>query len=164
MKFNSNILPTLLASFTLVGKTVAFSPIGSSRQAVVSSSSALKVSIGLGPDAEEEKAVVVADEAEEKEPLVEPDHELFRDSRLTDFDRKCDSWFASLLGPDDKPSFLGEVSEDAQRRIRTLHKLERNVRYLIGFDFVLFVCLPCSFLDKIISVIHAHLGCIIIRI
>lgn len=130
MKFNRNILPSLLASLILAKKTVAFSPIvRSSRQTVFSSSSALKVSIGLGPEAEEEKAIVTADGAEEKKPLVEADHELFRDSRLSDLDKICDTWFASLLGPDDKPTFLGKVSEDAQSRVRTLHKLERNPVY-----------------------------------
>ena len=86
------------------------------------SESTLFVSIGLGPGADEDqiqKTVV------ETEDLPEPDHELFRDSRLSDFDKKCDAWYGSLLSGE---SFLGAVSEEASRRINTLVKLERQVR------------------------------------
>jgi len=84
------------------------------------SESTLFVSIGLGPGADEDqiqKTVV------ETEDLPEPDHELFRDSRLSDFDKKCDAWYGSLLSGE---SFLGAVSEEASRRINTLVKLERQ--------------------------------------
>lgn len=128
MKFNSNILP-FVAAFSLLGGCDAFAPFMG--KTVVSTnrpkiSSALSVSIGLGPDAEELKRL--ENEAAEDENIVEPDHELFRFSRLSDFDKECDCWYESLLGSD-KPSFLGKVSEEAERRIRTLHKLERNVSF-----------------------------------
>jgi hypothetical protein len=82
----------------------------------------LFVAIGLGPGADEDQIQKTVGEAED---IPEPDHELFRDSRLSDFDKQCDAWYGSLLTGD---SFLGPVSEEASRRIKTLVKLERQVR------------------------------------
>eukprot|EP00551_Chaetoceros_affinis_P009937 CAMPEP_0203666920 /NCGR_PEP_ID=MMETSP0090-20130426/3847_1 /ASSEMBLY_ACC=CAM_ASM_001088 /TAXON_ID=426623 /ORGANISM="Chaetoceros affinis, Strain CCMP159" /LENGTH=702 /DNA_ID=CAMNT_0050530921 /DNA_START=139 /DNA_END=2247 /DNA_ORIENTATION=- len=148
MKFsNINIiLPTLIAGVSPLVLTHAFTPglltatkisttskvlsspffaaIHEEKKETSTSSSSLGVSVGLGPEEKKEEPVE-EEEDEEKPPLVEPDHELFRDSRLTDFDRQCDAWFASLLGSD-SDSFLGKVSEEASRRIHTLNKLERN--------------------------------------
>jgi len=90
--------------------------------------SSLFVAIGLGPGADEDQIQKTVGEAED---IPEPDHELFRDSRLSDFDKQCDAWYASLLTGD---SFLGPVSEEASRRIKTLVKLERQPVYEIGED------------------------------
>ena len=125
MKFSSNIITSLLATLGTVGLARAFAP-GVNKQVSVRADTILKVSVGLGPDAEEDEVVKAADE----EVLVEPDHELFRDSRLATFDKQCDDWFGSMLGKDE-PSFLGEVSEEAGRRLNTLHKLERNVSLVL---------------------------------
>ena len=127
MKFSKSIIVTLLTTFNAISGVDAFvsGRYGQNSFGIDTKNTALQVSIGLGPDAEEEKKI--AEAAAEKAPLVEPDHELFRDSRLTDFDRQCDSWYESLLGTNNEQSFLGEVSEEALRRIKTLHKLERNV-------------------------------------
>lgn len=124
MKFSSSVVSILFAALG-AQHAAGFSP-SISRGVANYQSSALKVSVGLGPEAEaeEEGKVVVAKEEEEVE-IVEPDHELFRDSRLSDFDRQCDTWYGSILKTDE-PSFLGKVSEEALVRINTLPKLERE--------------------------------------
>ena len=86
--------------------------------------SKLNVSIGLGPG--EEAADAPVENAQEPEEIEAPDYELTRDSRLSEFDRECDSWYGNILKAD-QPSFLGKVSEEALRRINTLPKLERPV-------------------------------------
>jgi hypothetical protein len=137
MKYSNNTLPFLLAALSSIRTIDSFAPlIGNSKPIAslssnipkVSSSSALRVSVGLGPDAEEAK--VEAETTDNVVVEVEPDHELFRDSRLSDFDKECDSWYESLLKGTSDASFLGKVSEEAERRIRTLHKLERNVSFI----------------------------------
>ena len=141
MKFSNSIILSFFCSFNAITGVEAFASSGRNGGRnfglvdTATSKTALKVSIGLGPGAEEEKQVAqTADE--EKVPLVEPDHELFRDSRLTDFDRQCDSWYESLLvGGDSEGSFLGKVSEEAMRRVKTLHKLERNVSDIYCIPF-----------------------------
>jgi hypothetical protein len=142
MKFCNNILPALLTAVNTVGLIQAFTP-GFQSPIITPSSTAtstsLKVSIGLGPDAEEQKDIAASDA--EQEEMIEPDHELFRDSRLTDFDRQCDAWFGAILGSDDEQKFLGEVSEEASRRLKTLVKLEREV------SFILFVHYGCYFMN-----------------
>lgn len=80
--------------------------------------------IGLGPSEDEVAALDSKVEEDEKEPIVEPDHESFRESRLSDFDKKCDEWYGNILKSND-PSFLGKVSEEALRAVTTLVKLER---------------------------------------
>ena len=135
MKLSSSILPSLLTLhvFHSVGNINAFTPGLTKRLIAVGNNAkvetSLKISVGLGPDADEKEVEASSNEVinENKEPEIEPDHELFRDSRLTDIDKQCDSWFGSLLGENNEPSFLGEVSEEALRRLHTLHKLERNV-------------------------------------
>lgn len=118
MRFNNAILSVFCS---LVGARVCegFSP---SSFSGVRQSTALRA-IGLGPDAEEVIEAVPADDDE----IEEPDHELFRDTRLSKFDKQCDDWFGTILHQD-QPSFLGKVSEEALLRINTLPKLERAVR------------------------------------
>jgi hypothetical protein len=99
----------------------------------ISSTTSLKVSIGIGPSEEEQKQLAEK-RAKEEKFVEEPNHELFRDSRLTDFDKQCDEWFGNLL-QSDAPSFLGTVSEEALKRLNTLCPLEREV--CICFDEVL---------------------------
>lgn len=81
----------------------------------------LHVSIGLGPGPGEEQAQKSAEE--EKLVYEEPDHELYRKSRMSDFDEKCDAWFASLLGS--SPS-LGKISEQVQTRLSTPVELKEE--------------------------------------
>lgn len=116
----------------------AFSPsafVPRSRLPLASSSSGTKlgVSIGLGPGEEEAALEEAAREAEAAEAeIVEPDHELFRTSRLSKMDEKCDEWFGNLLGREDEEGqltggmALGEISEEARRRIMTLPELKRE--------------------------------------
>jgi len=94
----------------------------------------LQVTVGLGPGAEEKELKVKEGTARSDvllrpsgivrvELLEEPDHELHRLDRMTDFDYKCDEWYGSLLSGEG--SFLGEVSEDALRRIHTPVELKK---------------------------------------
>jgi len=135
MKFEIGILLTILSPSVV--KAFTLSP-GSTSKPFVSNNAlrtetSLRVSVGLGPEADEkDKAAITPEEA--KEPLVEPDHELFRDSRLSNFDKECDTWFGNMLGKDDDQFFLGKVSEEASRRIRTLNKLERDHEYEIDHE------------------------------
>jgi len=91
----------------------------------------LKVTIGLGPGAEEKKKVskdsILMVPNIKVELVEEPDHELYRKARMTDFDYEVDNWFGSLLTGEG--SFLGEVSADALRRIHT--PVELNKVFLI---------------------------------
>lgn len=90
----------------------------------------LKVTIGLGPGAEEKKKVskdsILMVPNIKVELVEEPDHELYRKARMTDFDYEVDNWFGSLLTGEG--SFLGEVSADALRRIHTPVELNKVVR------------------------------------
>jgi len=129
MKFNSAIV-SIACAFVGTQQADAFAP--SSFASRVYQKTALKA-IGLGPSEEEtaleqQETIVWAGNA--NVTMVEPDHELFRDTRLSDFDRECDAWYGKMLHPD-QPSFLGKVSEEALRRINTLPKLERPVRIII---------------------------------
>jgi len=86
----------------------------------------LDVTIGLGPGKEESQQIDVLYNPQgivDVELLDEPDHELYRTARLTDFDKKCDEWYGSLLGGEG--DFLGEVSADALRRIMTPVELNK---------------------------------------
>lgn len=89
-------------------------------------STSLKVSVGIGPSEEEQQMMEKA-KNEKKQSVVEPDHELFRGTRLTEFDKKCDDWYAKILQAD-APTFMGEISQEALRRIHTLVPLEKQVR------------------------------------
>jgi hypothetical protein len=115
MRFHISIISALIAAQS----SNAFAP---SSLARVSQTTSLKA-IGLGPGSEaEEETAIVKDDSD----IVEPDHELFRESRLGKFDKKCDDWYGKILDSS-KPSFLGKVSEEALRRINTLPKLAREV-------------------------------------
>lgn len=96
--------------------------VGSRR--VPSTLSPLFVSVGLGPG---EDATAEKDgELTEALPVVEePDHELYRQSRLTETDKKCDAWFTALLGT--TPG-LGEISQKTLDKIRTPVELKDEVK------------------------------------
>eukprot|EP00566_Odontella_aurita_P007426 CAMPEP_0113570142 /NCGR_PEP_ID=MMETSP0015_2-20120614/24803_1 /TAXON_ID=2838 /ORGANISM="Odontella" /LENGTH=706 /DNA_ID=CAMNT_0000472887 /DNA_START=133 /DNA_END=2253 /DNA_ORIENTATION=- /assembly_acc=CAM_ASM_000160 len=136
------VLSPLLLS-TLLSAASAFAPAASfvHRSGSVSaaaggarSATRLGVSIGLGPGedevaADEEAAAPSGDD--DSAEIEEPDHELFRTSRLSKADEKCDEWFGSLLGAEDEEGqmngmILGEISEEARRRILTLPELKRE--------------------------------------
>ena len=82
MKFTNTIILSLLSFFNEYPHTDAFisgrtgrNVLSTKKATTAQRNTALSVSIGLGPDAEEEqKANQEVDEI--KEPLVEPDHEL----------------------------------------------------------------------------------------
>eukprot|EP00560_Eucampia_antarctica_P007556 CAMPEP_0197827626 /NCGR_PEP_ID=MMETSP1437-20131217/4355_1 /TAXON_ID=49252 ORGANISM="Eucampia antarctica, Strain CCMP1452" /NCGR_SAMPLE_ID=MMETSP1437 /ASSEMBLY_ACC=CAM_ASM_001096 /LENGTH=684 /DNA_ID=CAMNT_0043428547 /DNA_START=62 /DNA_END=2116 /DNA_ORIENTATION=+ len=137
MKFliQSNVLSLLL----LGGSTVnAFSPHCGRRAAPFIGASKhqgraipLHVSIGLGPDADE---AAVEEKSPKSPPAVVPevDHELFRTSRLTKFDEKCDDWFDSILG--DGNGSMGTISEEALKRLNQLPALKRQPVLEYGQD------------------------------
>lgn len=126
MKFNQSVL-ALLCLVQGAQESLAFAPSKFVSKSVSRQQSKLNVSIGLGPG--EEAADVPVEKAQEPEEIKAPDYELTRDSRLSEFDRECDSWYGNILKAD-QPSFLGKVSEEALRRINTLPKLERPVSEL----------------------------------
>jgi len=117
---------------TLLGSPNAFVP-----RNIVSSlgtlrkKSSLNVSVGLGPEEKQEERLA-SEEVEVKVEVPEPDHELFRTSRLTPFDKKCDDWYGSLLSGEG--CFLGEVSTDAWQRINSLVELKRKPLLKFGED------------------------------
>lgn len=80
----------------------------------------LGVSVGLGPG----EGKVDRDE-NEKMIFEDPDHELYRQSRLTKFDEKCDAWFSSLLGS--SPG-LDEISEKTLSHLNTPVELKDEVQ------------------------------------
>ena len=99
----------------------------------------LSVSIGLGPEKQDdgaptEKIVLV--------PGVDyeiPDHESFRTSRRAVIDETCDAWFHSLLGTnnnddhpdgDDTTPFLGDIAMAARSKLLTPVELKNEVRAL----------------------------------
>jgi Fe-S cluster assembly protein SufD len=76
------------------------------------SSSALRVSIGLGPEQDQENA-------KEQEIVYEiPNHEEYRTSRRSKLDEQCDQWFAALLSGADSPC-LGVLAEQARSKLET---------------------------------------------
>jgi len=87
--------------------------------------SAFYVSVGLGP---EEDIIHKQEEDSSLLDVTEPNHELFRTLRLSDFDKTCDDWFGTLVGNTDTPHFLGEVSKYAAERLHTLVELKDQVR------------------------------------
>lgn len=127
MKFNKSVL-ALLCLVQGAQESLAFAPSKFVSKSVSRQQSKLNVSIGLGPG--EEAADAPVEKVQEPEEIEAPDYELTRDSRLSEFDRECDSWYGNILKAD-QPSFLGKVSEEALRRINTLPKLERPVSELL---------------------------------
>uniref|UniRef100_A0A7S3VGU0 SUF system FeS cluster assembly SufBD core domain-containing protein n=1 Tax=Chaetoceros debilis TaxID=122233 RepID=A0A7S3VGU0_9STRA len=119
MKVNNSVLSTFFALIA-TKEASSFAPL---IQPATFHHTSLRA-IGLGPSEDEVAESESKVEEKEKEPIVEPDHESFRESRLSDFDKKCDEWYGNILKSND-PSFLGKVSEEALRAINTLVKLEK---------------------------------------
>lgn len=142
MKFvqESLVVFSCLSGFPRAVESFTLRPSRSAILTTSNRSTSLKVSIGLGPSEEEQKQLVEKRAKEEK--IEEPNHELFRDSRLTEFDKQCDEWFGNML-QSDAPSFLGKVSEEALRRLNTLCPLEREVCtcfFSLCASMKLFIC------------------------
>lgn len=66
--------------------------------------------------------------------VVEPDHELYRKTRLRSMDVTCDEWFEDLLG--DKTERLGRVSTEMWDRLHTPVELVKDPvrQWFIGFQ------------------------------
>ena len=127
MRINEKLL-AILISLSVSRNADAFCT-PSSLYKVCHKDTSIRVSVGLGPEAEGKGEQVKIKEEKKKEEevlIAEPDHELFRESRLTQFDRACDDWYGRIL-KQGEPSLLGKVSEEALRRILTLPNLEREV-------------------------------------
>eukprot|EP00429_Kryptoperidinium_foliaceum_P020704 CAMPEP_0176050154 /NCGR_PEP_ID=MMETSP0120_2-20121206/24927_1 /TAXON_ID=160619 /ORGANISM="Kryptoperidinium foliaceum, Strain CCMP 1326" /LENGTH=663 /DNA_ID=CAMNT_0017383587 /DNA_START=111 /DNA_END=2102 /DNA_ORIENTATION=- len=103
-----------VVSVTTFSPTSAFTQGWCNQAAVTSRSSPLHVSIGLGPDKEQN------DDVKELVPGVDyevPDHESYRTSRRSKLDEQCDKWFESLMGGED--GVLGPLVEDARSILTT---------------------------------------------
>jgi hypothetical protein len=133
----NEVLLSILIAFSALKDTSAFAFTPYSLPRVRYHDTALRVSVGLGPEPEGKESQEVT--TSQSDDTVEPDHELFRDSRLSDFDRACDEWYSRMF-KQGEPSLLGKVSEEARCRILTLPKLEREVS---GMLFILHYCLLC---------------------
>jgi len=96
-------------------------------------STPLYVTVGLGPDKEQQKL-----DAEEEEKITKlipgvdyeiPDHEAHRLDNRNRLDEKCDVWFGSLLGEindDARSSFLGDVAEEVYSQLMRPVDLENE--------------------------------------
>jgi hypothetical protein len=143
MKFSTSVLIALSAltgTHNVLAFAFAFAP-----TSIVARRTALGA-IGLGPAEAEEQIEKVPEEE-----IEEPDHELFRDSRLTTFDKQCDNWYGDML-KQGEPSYLGKVSEEAKLRLNTLPKLEQQVS-----NACLFLCLIFSFYYQ--SLYYVNIKC-----
>ena len=107
-------------------------------------SSSLHVSIGLGPGGEK-----VERDSTDKMVYEEPDHELYRKSRLSKFDEKCDSWYSTLLGNNEseKKLGLGKISENALECLLTPVELKDEVgSYSCFFVSGIYIHLDLAFM------------------
>jgi len=86
---------------------------------------ALGVTVGLGPGKETEQRDASLYQGREEIAYEIPDHELFRQSRMTQFDKKSDAWYSAMLGT--APS-LGRVSQETLDTIHTPVPLEDEIR------------------------------------
>jgi len=104
----------VLSFLNLHDTTLAFSQGWGQQSGAALKSTALHVSIGLGP--EESSSV----EVKEPVPGVDyevPDHESYRTSRRSKLDEQCDSWFESLMG--EGHGVLGPLAEEARKTLNT---------------------------------------------
>lgn len=111
----------------------AFTPLGLPSRVTTTASLRRRTTlgaIGLGPG--EDDVVFKPSENVEAELVEEPDHELHRTDRMTDFDKKCDEWYGSLLSGEG--SFLGDVSTDALKRITTPVELKKEFAQSVSSD------------------------------
>ena len=108
-------------------------------EALISSSTSLGVSIGIGPD----QAVEKGEEEEQKELVAGvdyeiPDHEAYRTSRRSKLDEQCDRWFGALLGDENTRGVLGELADEAREILTTPVPLVNEVRnFSVEFDNVI---------------------------
>ena len=108
-----------------------------SRTTAARSTSRLSVSIGLGPEKQDD---VPQSKKSEKVILVAgvdyevPDHDSYRTSRRSTIDERSDAWFHSLLRSeggtenDETPPFLGEIAMAARSKLLTPVELKNEVR------------------------------------
>ena len=89
--------------------------------AFTTKSSALGVSIGLGPEenATERKELVAGVDYEV------PNHEEYRLSRRSKLDEQCDEWYGKLLGKEN--GILGSLAADARKTATTPVALTNEV-------------------------------------
>jgi hypothetical protein len=140
-----------------------------------STTSSLRVSIGLGPESD-----LTDEEAEDgersegyknnkkikKKELVAgvdyevPDHESYRLSRRSNLDEQCDKWFGDLLGNEDQQGIMGSLADDARKILTTPVPLINEVCLYIFVCVFVFVCV-C--IDPVVSclfevrLVHSHL-------
>lgn len=112
--FGSHLQSTVAFSVTSPTSTVPTSTV----LPTTSTSSALGVSIGLGPES-------AVDEEEDNGPPVAgvdyevPDHEAYRTSRRSKLDEQCDRWFGALLGDETQSGVLGPLADGARETLLT---------------------------------------------
>lgn len=118
-------------AFTTPSSANNVSPVSVSM--VVSSSTSLGVSIGLGPEqvVEEEEGEDGKKELVAGEDYEIPDHEAYRTSRRSKLDEQCDQWFGALLGDEKDHGVLGSLADDARKVLTTPVELVNEVRCMM---------------------------------
>ena len=128
-----------------------------------STTSSLRVSIGLGPEAdltdedaedgERSEGYKNNKKTKKKEYVAGvdyevPDHESFRLSRRSNLDEQCDKWFGDLLGNEDQQGIMGSLADDARKILTTAVPLINDVCIYICLCVCVCVlikqCLVCS--------------------
>ena len=113
----------LLCCITFLGcTTLAFTvttPSASTNRVASYSTSALGVSIGMGPEqaVEEEEGEGGSKKSSELVAGVDyeiPDHESYRTSRRSKLDEQCDGWFGAILGDETQRGCLGSLADGAR--------------------------------------------------
>jgi len=107
-----------------------------------STTSSLRVSIGLGPEAdltdedaedgERSEGYKNNKKTKKKEYVAGvdyevPDHESFRLSRRSNLDEQCDKWFGDLLGNEDQQGIMGSLADDARKILTTAVPLINDI-------------------------------------
>ena len=124
------ILSNFLVGCWLASPAAGFSstaPVVGHQKTIVSSSTQLHstIGLGLGQRLEQEGNETAEGGEEEKKELVAgvdyeiPDHESYRTSRRSKLDEQCDAWFGALLGGEDDKGVLGKLADDAREILLT---------------------------------------------
>lgn len=110
-------------------RTAKSTPLATKTPISSSSSSALFVTIGLGPG---EEATAPVDEYADLVPGVDyevPDHEAYRTSRRSKLDEECDTWFTTLLeSSEESKPFLKSIGDQVLEKLMTPVELKNEVR------------------------------------
>jgi len=96
----------------------------------------LHVSIGLGPEKEEDKKEGGGTDGAQQEEAVAlvagvdyevPNHEEYRTSRRSKLDVSCDEWFGKLLDGGSPDGILGPIADQARKILTTPVELKNDI-------------------------------------